>query len=240
MAICGRQAPSWSTEVDALSPRDAYRLWSPDYEEETAISWIEDRLVAGLTPPLGEARLLDAGCGTGRRLRAAGARSAVGVDASPEMLGIGRAALAGRSDVALIEADVRSMPVESGAFDAVWCRLMIGHVSDPRAVLAELARTAAPGATVIVTDFHEEAVAAGHRRSFRAGDGNVHEIAHWVHPAAVQQQAARLAGLQPVATLEGRIGPEVLPFYRRAGREALYEAHCGLAVVLACAYRREG
>src|SRR6202008_2063867 len=35
-----------------LAPRAAYRLWAPGYEAETAISAVDDRLVAALTPPL--------------------------------------------------------------------------------------------------------------------------------------------------------------------------------------------
>ena len=41
---------------------------------------------ADLTPPLHDLRLLDAGCGTGRRLSGTGAALAVGVDISPETI----------------------------------------------------------------------------------------------------------------------------------------------------------
>jgi malonyl-CoA O-methyltransferase len=231
--------------MGALSVREGYRLWSSTYEDETAISHIETGLVARLTPPLARLRLLDAGCGTGRRLRAAetdasAAALRVGVDASPDMLAIGQAELErGGLGIILIESDVRAMPLADAAFDVIWCRLMIGHVPDAGAVYAELARVAAPGATLIVTDFHPSAAAAGHRRSFRGPDGVVHEIEHHLHPPAVHRRAAVAAGLQLVAPLEGAIGPDVLPFYRNARREPLYAAHLGLPVVLAFAWRRE-
>src|ERR1700761_9254049 len=65
--------------VTALTPRDGYRLWASTYAEETAISFLDEELARSLTRPLAGKRLLDAGCGTGRRLRAAEASLAIGI-----------------------------------------------------------------------------------------------------------------------------------------------------------------
>ena len=51
-----------------LAARDAYGLWAPTYDRETAVSALENRGVGALSPPLSGRALLDAGCGTGRRL----------------------------------------------------------------------------------------------------------------------------------------------------------------------------
>src|SRR5690606_2986470 len=76
----------------ALPAREAYRLWAPRYDAENAVTLLEDRAAAELTPPLAGRALPDAGCGTGRRLAGAdGARLAVGVDLVPAMLAAGRA-----------------------------------------------------------------------------------------------------------------------------------------------------
>jgi malonyl-CoA O-methyltransferase len=222
-----------------LSARDGYRLWAPSYAHETAISHLDSRLVDALTPPLDGLRLLDAGCGTGRRLIGTGADLAVGVDLSPEMLdaGIGRGEPA--PGVRTIVGDVRTMPLPDRGFDMLWCRLVIGHLPACAPVYAELARVADRGATVIVTDFHAAAYQAGHRRTFRDG-AIVQEVEHHVHTEQAQLAAARAAGLHPVAVREAVIGPDVFPFYEKAGRAALYHEHAGLPVVLALAFRREG
>lgn len=222
--------------MSALAVRDGYRLWAASYDAENAVSDLENALVAGMTPPLAGLRLLDAGCGTGRRLRACGAAMATGVDLSPEMIAAGRDALDPR--VRLMVGDVRALPLPDAGFDLVWCRLVIGHLADSAPAYAELGRVTAAGGRVIVTDFHPAAHAAGHRRTFRHGDA-VHEVEHYLHTLATHREGAREAGLRLTAVREAEIGPSVRAFYERAGRAALYEAHRGLPVVLALSFVKE-
>ncbi len=224
--------------MTALGVREAYRLWAPTYAAETAISVIEASLVDALTPDLSTLRLLDAGCGEGRRLLRAGAASAVGVDLSPEMLRAGVGLDIHRPGLRTLTGDVRALPLPDRAFDVVWCRLVIGHLQEIDAVYAELGRVADHGAAVIVTDFHPQAQAAGHRRTFRA-EGQVHEIEHYVHTLRDHVRAAGAAGLRLRAGAQGRVGPGVRGFYERAGRLSLYQEHLDLPVVLALAFQRE-
>jgi malonyl-CoA O-methyltransferase len=222
--------------MSMLAPLEGYRLWAPAYEAENAVTRLEQAQVAKLGPSPRGLRLLDAGCGTGRRLARTGAARATGIDLSPEMLAEGRRnpALAG---VELIEGDVRALPFPEGSFDLVWCRLVIGHLARPGSAYAELARVAAPGAAIIVTDFHAAAYAAGHRRTFRLG-AQVHEVIHYSRPADAQIRAAERAGLTLRSQSEAAIGPEVRACYEAANRLALYHMHCGLPVVLALVFAR--
>ena len=222
--------------MTALDAREGYRRWAPGYSEETAISHLDDQLVGAMTPSLTGLRLLDAGCGTARRLRGTGASLAVGVDLSPEMLAAGGVTVA--DGIETLVGDVRALPLPDASFDVVWCRLVIGHLPHCAPAYAELARVAAPGATVIVTDFHPAAWAAGHRRTFR-DDKGVHEVEHYVHDVAVQIETAAAVGLAIDEFREAPIGPAVRDFYVRAGRSALYAEHDGLPVVLALSFRRE-
>ena len=225
--------------MNILSASDGYRLWAPSYADETAISYLEDELVTAMTPSLTGLRLLDAGCGTGRRLLGAGAASAVGVDLSREMLAAGLGNNIRGPDIATMVGDVRALPLPDHAFDVIWCRLVIGHLPDCAPAYAELGRVADAGALVIVTDFHPRAYAAGHRRTFRH-EGAVQEVEHYVHRRQDHLVAARAAGLAPVAERDAAIGPAVRGYYDKAGRSALYAEHAGLPVVLALAFRCEG
>jgi malonyl-CoA O-methyltransferase len=222
--------------MTVLGVREGYRLWAPTYADETAVSHLDACLAAEMSPPTAGKRLLDAGCGAGRRLRGSGASMAVGVDISPEMLA---AAADGAADpsTSFMVGDVRDLPLPDHGFDIVWCRLVAGHLPDCGPLYAELARVTDEGGFVLVTDFHPEAWAAGHRRTFRAG-GEVHELEHHVHEVEDHLRAARAAGLELAALRQARIGEEVRGFYERAGRSELYHRHVGLAVVLALAFRR--
>jgi len=228
--VAGGRAPP-------LAPRAAYRLWAPSYEGETAISSVDDRLVAALTPPLRGLRLLDAGCGTGRRLRAAdGAALAAGADLTWEMLAAG--ASADHPSPLLAAADVRALPFAAASFDVVWCRLVVGHLPDPIPAYAELARVCAPGGTVVVTDFHPDAARAGHTRSFRDAAGTLHDVEHHIHSVDDHLAAAEAAGLTLVEQRDGVIDEALEGFYAHAGAMGRYAADYGLAVVLALAFRR--
>jgi malonyl-CoA O-methyltransferase len=222
--------------MSALGVREGYRLWAPTYGPENAVSLLEAALLSEMTPPLAGLRLLDAGCGTGRRLRGCGAAMATGIDLSPEMIEAGRADL--DREVQLLIGDVRALPFPDAGFDLVWCRLVIGHLSECETAYGELGRITAAGGQVIVTDFHPAAHAAGHRRTFRQGD-TVHEVEHYVHALATHREAACAAGLRLASVREAEIGPSVRSFYERAGRIASYDTHCGLAVVLALSFVKD-
>jgi malonyl-CoA O-methyltransferase len=225
--------------MTALSPSEGYRLWAPTYGAETAISYLEQQLVTDMTPPLAGLRLLDAGCGIGRRLRGTDAARAVGVDLCPEMLDVGLREMGRDPAIETMVGDVRALPLPRRSFDVVWCRLVIGHLPDCRPAYAELGRVADAGGLVIVTDFHPAAWAAGHRRTFRH-HGKVEEVEHHVHELADHLAAAEVAGLTSVAVREAAIGPEVYDFYDKSGRFVHYAADYGLPVVLALAFERQG
>jgi malonyl-CoA O-methyltransferase len=218
--------------VNTLSPAQGYGLWAPRYAEETAISFLEDAAVRALPIAPLNGSLLDVGCGTARRLASSGAAFAVGVDASIGML---HHAVGGTP---LAAADVRALPFADASFSRIWCRLVIGHVAALDAAWAELARVCRPGGHVIVTDFHADAVAAGHRRTFRDDMGVVREIEHHVHDAVAHDRAATRVGLELVARRDELVGPGIRRFYADAGRLGAYEAQRGLPVVLVLVHRR--
>jgi malonyl-CoA O-methyltransferase len=219
----GNERRAVLSKVDA---REAYRLWAPTYAE-TATSFLDEELAQEMLRGLLQARLLDAGCGIGRRI--ADLPGAVGIDASPEMLAAG-----GASN--LVMGDVRAMPFASDSFDMVWCRLVLGYLPDPLRAYQEFARVCMPGGHVFVTDFHPDAVAAGHQRTFTDREGTVHEIEHYVH--GNHAHLAEAAGLSLVACRDGVVGPSIRDFYVHGIGLKAFKRDAGLKLVAAFLFRR--
>lgn len=220
--------------MSALTAREGYRLWAAHYHDETAVSHLENQVVAEVGVSTQGVRLLDVGCGTARRLSDAQAALAIGLDVSADMLG------AAQKTHALAAADVRALPVATGAFDVVWCRLMLGHIPELEAAYAELSRVCREGGAVIVTDIAPAAVAAGHRRTFRDALGVLRELEHHAHASERHQQAACAAGLAVRDQREGVVGPSIRRFYADADRLAAYDAQRGLPLIVAMRLRKIG
>lgn len=224
-------------EIPVLDPAAAYALWAPSYDRETAVSLLEDTLVAELTPLLAGRRLLDVGCGTGRRLAIAGAGSVTGIEPSREMIAAGAASRTGRSDLTILEGHAGDLPLNAGSFDVAWCRLVLGHLDDLERPYAEMARVLVCGGTLIVSDFHPEAHACGHRRTFRSSTG-VCEIESHPHPLAAHILAAEDVGLVLLDGTEALVGPPVRQLYTEAGRLASYDEQLGLPLVFALKFQK--
>lgn len=210
-----------------LDAREAYRLWAPTYIAETATSFLDEEVTRRMLRGLPQTRLLDAGCGIGRRI--ADVPGAIGIDASPEMLTAG-----GAGNV--VTGDVRAMPFDSDSFNMVWCRLVLGHIPDPLLAYREFARVCIPGGHVFVTDFHPDAVAAGHQRTFTDQAGTVHEVEHYVHRNHVQ--LAEEAGLLVVGCEDGVVGPSIRDFYLRGIGPKAFKRDLGLKLIAAFLFRR--
>jgi malonyl-CoA O-methyltransferase len=212
-----------------LDTREAYRLWAPTYAAETATSFLDEQLAQEMLCGLAQARLLDAGCGIGRRI--ADISEAVGIDASSEMLAVG-----GARNV--VTGDVRAMPFASDRFDMVWCRLVLGHLPDPLPAYQEFARVCMPGGHIFITDFHPDAAAAGHQRTFTDSRGTVHEIEHYVHHN--HAHLAEAAGLSLVARRNGVVGASIRDFYVRGIGLKAFKRDAGLKLVAALLFRKPG
>jgi malonyl-CoA O-methyltransferase len=214
---------------DELGVREAYRLWASTYATETVTSSLDEELARTMLRGLPQTRLLDAGCGIGRRIE--NIPNAVGMDLSPEMLAAGRA----RN---VVTGDIRAMPFDSDSFDMVWCRLVLGHLPDPLLAYGEIFRVCRPGGYVFITDFHPDAAAAGHRRTLTDEAGTVHTIEHYVHGDHVQLGVE--AGLSFVAHCDGVVGPSVRDFYIRGIGLKAYKRDIGLKLVAAFLFRKPG
>lgn len=104
--------------------------------------------------------VLDLGCGTGVVTRAIAQRSGFsgrvsGIDLSPYFIASAKAFSEQESvaeGVEFLVGDSHSLKLPDGAFDAVIAHTLVSHVTDPVAVLSEMARIVKPGGSIAVFD----------------------------------------------------------------------------------------
>jgi demethylmenaquinone methyltransferase/2-methoxy-6-polyprenyl-1,4-benzoquinol methylase len=137
--------------------RVKFFLLSPIYDGFYRVVPMDPHLEIARRLPAGTRRVLDLCTGTAlvpAVLAAQSERFVVGLDRSPEMLAMGRAKLAGRTNAALVRADASQLPFRDGSLDAV--TVSFGLHELPTAVreraVQEVARVLRRGGVFVVAD----------------------------------------------------------------------------------------
>ena len=132
------------------------------------------------------ARVLDAGCGTGRNLvEFSGLGPAAGVDPAAEA--IEACSARGLEDVH--QARLDALPFPDASFDLLLATDVLEHVDDDAGALRELRRVAAPGAVLLVT-------VPAHPRLWSEHDAALHHVRRYRRPELLAR--VREAGFAPV------------------------------------------
>jgi SAM-dependent methyltransferase len=106
-----------------------------------------DRVISGLGLAA-DARILDAGCGSGRNMVELARYGIVtGVELSPLAIEAARSREVGE----VLAGSITDMPLPADSFDLAVCLDVIEHLEDDRGALRELRRLVAPGGALVVT-----------------------------------------------------------------------------------------
>lgn len=193
-----------------VSTRQGYAAWQPTYED--AVQDIMDLRVLDLVTTVTwetSTQVADLGCGTGRTaewLVAKGVTAIDGVDLTPEMLAKARDRGLHRR---LFEADVRSTPLATDAYDVVVCSLVDEHLPELQALYREARRLLAAGGAFVVVGYHPFFImASGMPTHFDGADGQPVAIETYVHLPSEHMAAARSAGFAASELLEAVIDDE--------------------------------
>lgn len=111
---------------------------------------VEDRMPANCKVAV------DLGCGTGSVLAhlLKKSRQVIGVDGSARMLELARRRFSGEeARLSLRIGDLEHLPLRDGEADFVCINLVLHHLSDPKAVLGEVARVLRKGGVFLLSDF---------------------------------------------------------------------------------------
>ncbi|MGW5016877.1 class I SAM-dependent DNA methyltransferase [Streptomyces cacaoi] len=189
-----------------------YGRWVRTYED-TVEDTMDLALLDRLTVPAWDSvrRAADLGCGTGRTgawLRARGVAAVDGVDLTPEMLAVARGKGAHRR---LVHSDVRTTPLDTGAYDLVIASLIDEHLPELRPFYDEAWRLAAPGAHCVLVAFHPHFImASGMPTHFTDEDGEDIAISTHIHLLSDHVSAALGAGWQLAEMREGVVDADWL------------------------------
>lgn len=139
---------------------EGYNLWASKYDEsegylnsfEKDVFW---KILGDLsTDPRGW-RILDAGCGTGRMIKAFlhGENEVIGLDSSEKMLELAREKF---PRVQFIKGDIEKLPFEDNSFDIVFAAFVIVHLKYPDRAFDEVYRVLKPGGTFFLTNINQK------------------------------------------------------------------------------------
>ncbi|MBC7987430.1 MAG: class I SAM-dependent methyltransferase, partial [Sphingomonadaceae bacterium] len=159
-------------------------------------------------------RLVDIGTGTGRMIELFGghARSALGVDRSPEMLRLARAKLAeaGLAHAELRQGDMYALALPQGSADTVLLHQVLHYAQQPAAAIGEAGRLLTEGGRLLIVDF-----APHEREDLRSRDAHARlgfaddQIAGWLEAAGLAlDHVEELGGELTVKLWLGRRRPQ--------------------------------
>ncbi|WP_310496623.1 metalloregulator ArsR/SmtB family transcription factor [Sandarakinorhabdus sp.] len=149
-----------------------------DWDKERSLAAAEADVEAAIIAALGGhslGALIDVGTGTGRMIELLGprARSALGIDRSPEMLRLarGRIESSGLVHAQVRAGDMYALPGSDASADTVVVHQVLHFADDPGAVVREAARVLAPGGRLLVVDLmpHDREDLRTTRRHVRLG-----------------------------------------------------------------------
>jgi len=158
-----------------------------------------------------DARVLDAGCGSGRTLQELVRFGEVqGIELNPEAAELARGRGNGEVRVGRLEA----LPWEESTFDLITCLDVIEHTPDDRLTLAELLRVTRPGGHMLVTvpayqglwSRHDEAN-HHYRRYSRRTLREAAAAAGWAVQRMTSFNSLLLAPAAAVRILQRRVAP---------------------------------
>ena len=226
-------------ERSHVSVLEGYERWAQTYDRDpNPLLALEKRHLQRQIPPLEGKRVLDLACGTGRWLEwltAWGAGSAVGLDLTAAILAVAKDKPAVRGRV--VQADCREVPFADAVFDLVICSFALAHLGELKGLAREVARVAAAGARVLVSDLHPQAHARGWRTGFRDHRGAA-EIFTWPRSTEELITPWLSAGFMHVKSTECWLGEAERAIFARAGKSHQFEEFCQIPAILILHFQR--
>jgi len=231
----------WSP-VSEKEPAEGYNLWAGSYDNQpdNLILHLDEEIFSELLTAAGiNGKIVaDIGCGTGRhweKLYSMNPARLAGYDVSEAMLQQLRVKYPG-AETYLLQ---NNMNLYAGtAFDAIVSTLTVAHIENFETVLKHWDITLKPGADIIITDYHPEALKRNAKRTFKH-KGKTISLKSYVYPVDMIREKAKQLGWKELRFTERVIDDSVKPFYEKQNAIALFEKYQGLPLVYGIYFNKE-
>lgn len=217
------------------APADAYDLWAANYDAQpdNLMLALDEEVFSHLFNPIDIAgkNLIDIGCGTGRhwnKIYQKNPKTVTGYDVSKGMLGTLKQKFP-QAKTFLINNETLTDTADH-SHDILISTLTLAHIPDIENAFREWNRILIPGASVILTDYHPQTLAAGGNRTF-SHQGKTISIVNHIHPVQKVQQTAARMGFKLITFTEKRIDDQVRHYYKKQQALSVYERFKGLEII---------
>jgi ubiquinone/menaquinone biosynthesis C-methylase UbiE len=136
---------------------EGYDKWAPTYDEErNPLIALEENITLDLIGDVGNRRVLDVGCGTGRYCELLAKRGArvVGIDPSSKMLERARRKITPGCKFELRLGRIEDASFPNGHFSVVVCALTVGRMPELEPLIRKASRFIESRGRLIVSDMH--------------------------------------------------------------------------------------
>ena len=154
--VLSRPGPGPHPAELAASPNDPkeWDEWAGDYGRD--VDWLEEihnRDLSELAPCEGK-KVLDPGCGTGRRALALFGRALklTAADSSGGMVKVAKKVLSALPQAEVLELDIEKGGLPPGEYDTVIAVSVMHHIRNAEAAVRNLTDSMAPGGTLVIVD----------------------------------------------------------------------------------------
>jgi len=214
-----------------LPAEAAYDIWAENYDNQpnNLIFYYDKIILTDLIYKINlkQKVILDYGCGTGRnwqKLLEYEPEKLIGCDISVQMLDKLNSKY-GNAETHVIKNDKLPFP-DNKFVDIIISTLVIAHIKKIKCVFSEWDRVLKNSASIIITDFHPELLAAGGLRTFRNKDAYI-TIKNTIHEISDIENQLSSLGFKTVNLIEKKIQPDVKHFYEMNNAIHIYEKFKG-------------
>lgn len=205
----------------------AYDLWAAEYDNQpdNLMLALDEQIFAILldTIDIKDKVVADMGCGTGRqwpKLLSKQPESLTGYDVSGGMLDSLKSKYPQANTVKL-EGDLVPR-LSANSIDVIVSTLTVAHIDNIDDVVEAWQKALKPNASVIITDFHPEALAMGGKRTFSVQNKKV-SIRNNVHPVNMLIMKLAAYGFEVTALEERLVDETVKHYYEKKNALSVYE-----------------